>query len=208
MIDIKVNKNLESKTIAVLENGKLIETYEENKANQEARKEGNIYLGIVKDIVPGMQAAFIDIGTEKNSFIHAKDIIPQIDEKKEKKVEPKIKDVIKAKEKILVQIQKDSNEKKGARISTHIKLTGKYIILMPNTTIITISQKIENEKERERLINIVKNNLPQNMGAIIRTATENKNEDIIKKDLEKLLKQWEQIKKSFENSKDGKSRQG
>ena len=148
-----------------------------------------------------MQAAFIDIGTEKNSFIHAKDIIPQIDEKKEKKVEPKIKDVIKAKEKILVQIQKDSNEKKGARISTHIKLTGKYIILMPNTTIITISQKIENEKERERLINIVKNILPENMGAIIRTATENKNEDTIKQDINILLKQWEQIKKSFENSK-------
>ena len=73
---------------------------------------------------------------------------------------------------------------------------------MPNTTIITISQKIEDEKERERLINIVKNILPPNMGAILRTATENKNEDIIKKDLEKLLKQWEQIKKSFENSKD------
>ena len=201
MIDIKVNKNAESKTIAVLENGKLIEVYEENKESQEARKEGNIYLGIVKDIIPGMQAAFIDIGTEKNSFIHVKDVIPQVDEKINKKTEPKIKDVIKAKEKILVQIQKDSNDKKGARISTHIKLTGKYIILMPNTTIITISQKIENEKERERLINIVKNNLPQNMGAIIRTVTENKNEDIIKKDLDKLLKQWEQIKKSFENSK-------
>ena len=201
MIDIKVNKNEESKTIAVLENGKLIEIYEENKESNEARKEGNIYLGIVKDIVPGMQAAFIDIGTEKNSFIHVKDVIPQIDEKIEKKIEPKIKDVIKAKEKILVQIQKDSNDKKGARISTHIKLTGKYIILMPNTTIITISQKIENEKERERLINIVKNILPPNMGAILRTATENKNEDIIKQDIDRLLKQWEQIRNSFENSK-------
>ena len=201
MIDIKVNQNMENKTIAVLENGKLIEVYEENEESQQARKEGNIYLGIVKDIIPGMQAAFIDIGTEKNSFIHVKDVIPQVDEKVEKRVEPKIKDVIKTKEKILVQIQKDSNNKKGARISTHIKLTGKYIILMPNTSIITISQKIEDEKERERLIDIVKNNLPENTGAIIRTATENKDEDMIKKDIDKLLKQWEQIKKSFENCK-------
>ena len=63
--------------------------------SQKERNEGNIYLGIVKDIVPGMQAAFINIGTEKNSFIHVKDVIPQIDEKIEQKVEPKIKDVLK-----------------------------------------------------------------------------------------------------------------
>ena len=81
MIEIIIDKKEDIKTIAVVENGKLIEIYEENKENKHERNEGNIYAGIIKDIIPGMQAAFIDIGTEKNSFIHVKDIIPQVDEK-------------------------------------------------------------------------------------------------------------------------------
>ena len=124
MIEIIIDKEEEKKTIGVIENGKLIEVYEENKENKHERNEGNIYVGIVKDIIPGMQAAFIDIGTEKNSFIHVKDVIPQVDEKIEKRPNVKIKDVIKPNQKILIQIQKDSNDKKGARTSTHIKLTG------------------------------------------------------------------------------------
>ena len=147
MIELIINNDKDKKTIAAIENGKLIEIYEETPKNQNERNEGNIYSGIVKDIIPGMQAAFMNIGTDKNSFIHVKDIIPQVDEKIQKRVENNIKDVIKPKQKLLVQIQKDSNDKKGARTSTHIKLTGKYVILMPNTTIVTISQKIDNEKE-------------------------------------------------------------
>ena len=174
MIELIVDKNKDLKIIAAVENGRLVEIYEENEQSQKARNEGNIYLGIVKDIVPGMQAAFVDIGTEKNSFIHVKDVIPQVDEKIEKRVDVKIKDVVKTGQKILIQIQKDSNDKKGARTSTHIKLTGKYVILMPNTNIVTISQKIVDEKERERLLKEVKTKLPENTGAIVRTAAENK----------------------------------
>ena len=170
MIELIVNKNKDEKIIAAVENGKLVEIYEENEQSQKARNEGNIYLGIVKDIVPGMQAAFVDIGTEKNSFIHVKDVVPQVDEKIEKRIDTPIKDVIKTGQKILVQIQKDSNDKKGARTSTHIKLTGKYVVLMPNTNIVTISQKIEDESERERLLKSIKAVLPENTGAIVRTA--------------------------------------
>ena len=147
-----------------------------------------------------MQAAFVDIGLEKSSFIHVKDLMPQVDEKIEERKDEKINNIVKAGEKILVQVQKDSNDKKGARISTHIKITGKYVILMPNTKIVTISQKIENEKERERLINIIKNNLPENTGAIIRTAGEGKKEQEIIKDLEKLQKEWMQIVEKFKKS--------
>ena len=202
MIELIINKTKESKTIATIENGKLVEIYEENEESQKARNEGNIYIGIVKDIVPGMQAAFIDIGTEKNSFIHVKDILPQVDEKIEKKVDANIKDVVNPKQKMLVQIQKDSNDKKGARTSTHIKLTGKYVILMPNTNIVTISQKIENEKEKERLLKIVKEKLPKNTGAIIRTAAENKQEAEILKDLEQLENKWKNIINKFNKSND------
>ncbi len=198
MIELIIDKNKDMKTIAVVENGKLVEIYEENEENKNARNEGNIYLGIVKDIVPGMQAAFVDIGTEKNSFIHVKDVIPQVDEKIEKKIDAKIKDVIKSGQKILIQIQKDSNDKKGARTSTHIKLIGKYIVLMPKTNIVTISQKVVNEKERERLLKIVKTNLPENTGAIIRTAAENKTEKDLVDDLKQLISKWKKINSKFE----------
>ncbi len=200
MIELIVNKNKEEKIIAAVENGKLVEIYEENEQSQKARNEGNIYLGIVKDIVPGMQAAFVDIGTEKNSFIHVKDVVPQVDEKIEKRIETKIKDVVKPGEKILVQIKKDSNDKKGARTSTHIKLTGKYVVLMPNTNIVTISQKIENESEKERLLKILRKSLPENTGVIVRTAAVKKNEEELKEDLERLLSKWKKIKEKFDNS--------
>ena len=200
MIEIIIDKKEDIKTIAVVENGKLIEIYEENKENKHERNEGNIYAGIIKDIIPGMQAAFIDIGTEKNSFIHVKDIVPQVDEKIEKKIEPKIKEIIKTNQKLLVQVQKDSNDKKGARTTTHIKLTGKYVILLPQTTIVTVSQKIQDEAEKNRLIKLVKENLPENMGAIIRTGAEKKEDDIIIADLKKLQNQWEKIYKDFEES--------
>ena len=198
MIELIIDKNKDVKTIAAVENGKLVEIYEENEENKNARNEGNIYLGIVKDIVPGMQAAFVDIGTEKNSFIHVKYVIPQVDEKIEKRTDAKIKDVIKSGQKILIQIQKDSNDKKGARTSTHIKLTGKYIVLMPKTNIVTISQKVVNEKERERLLKIVKTSLPENTGAIIRTAAENKTEKDLVDDLKQLISKWKKINSKFE----------
>ena len=198
MIELIVNKNKDTKIIAAVENGKLVEIYEENEKSQKARNEGNIYLGIVKDIVPGMQAAFVDVGTEKNSFIHVKDLVPQIDEKIQKRVDTKIKDVVKVGQKILIQIQKDSNDKKGARTSTHIKLTGKYVVLMPNTNIVTISQKIENDIEKERLLKIVKEILPENTGAIVRTAAVKKSENVIKEDFEQLLSKWEKIKAQFD----------
>ena len=200
MIELIVNKSNDTKIIAAVENGKLVEISEENEQSQKARNEGNIYIGIVKDIVPGMQAAFVDIGTEKNSFIHVKDVVPQVDEKIEKRIDKKIKDVVKSGEKILIQIQKDSNEKKGARTSTHIKLTGKYVILMPNTNIVTISQKIENDKERERLLEIVKNVLPENTGAIVRTAALKKNGEEIEKDLKQLVEKWKKIKAKFDKA--------
>ena len=202
MIELIVKQNRNSKIIAAIENGKLVEIYEENEQSQKARNEGNIYLGIVKDIVPGMQAAFIDIGTEKNSFIHVKDVVPQVDEKIEKRIDANIKDVVKPKQKMLVQIQKDSNDKKGARTSTHIKLTGKYVILMPNTNIVTISQKIVDEKEKERLLNIIRAKLPENTGAILRTAAEKKSEKELIQDLEQLIRKWQKITSKFEKEGD------
>lgn len=191
MIEIIVQTQNNGKQIALIENGKLIEYYEEDK--EYRRREGNIYIGIVKDIIHGMQAAFVDIGTEKNSFIHLKDVLPKIDETKEtldEKIE--ISKVIKPNQKLLVQVKKDSNEKKGARVSTHINLPGKYIALLPNTNIVTVSQKIEDKKEQERLIKLVKENLSEGNGAIIRTSAQNKEKEVIE-DIKKVEKKWNKI---------------
>ena len=198
MLEVFISKNNDNETtVCLVENGKLIETYD--KIEENKRKEGNIYVGVVKNIIPGMQAAFVDIGTEKNSFIHIKDILPQINEKEEKRVEEEknIKKVVHMNTKLLVQVKKDSNQRKGARTSTHINLPGRYVVLMPNTTIITISQKIESEKEKDRLFKIIREKLPANTGAIIRTAAKNKKEEDIIEDVNKLINTWNKIVEKF-----------
>ena len=194
MTTIIINNQKEKNQIALIEDEKLTEYYEDEI--QETRKEGNIYIVIVKDIVKGMQSAFVDIGSDKNSFIHLKDILPKIDETKEKIDDSiDITKVVKPNQKLLVQVKKDSTEKKGARVSTHINLPGKYIALMPNTDIITISQKIEDKKEQERLIKLVKENLSNGNGAVIRTSAKGKTEEIIK-DIKKVEEKWENIIKT------------
>lgn len=191
MLEIIIQNKEEKEQIALLENGKLLEYYEENK--EYKRREGNIYIGIVKDIIKGMQSAFVDIGTEKNSFIHLKDILPKIDETKESQNENiEIEEIIQRNQKLLVQVKKDSNEKKGARVSSHINLPGKYIALLPNTEIVTISQKIEDKQEQERLIRLVKENLSEGNGAIIRTSAWHKEKEVID-DIKKVEKKWNNI---------------
>lgn len=201
MFEILINKNDKQKEIALLENGKLTEYYIDDEENSN-RREGNIYIGIARNIIKGMQAAFVDIGTEKNSFIHLKDILPKVDEKKEKtEQEIDIKDAIKSGQKILVQVKKDSNIQKGARVSTHINLSSKYIALMPHTDIITVSQKIEDKEEQERLIKLVKENLSKDNGAVIRTSAVGKEQEIIE-DIKNVEKRWNQIEKTFKNDKE------
>ncbi len=195
MLELIIKREKEERKIALVENEKIIEYYEEKE--DDNRNEGNIYIGVVKDIVKGMQASFIDIGKDKNSLIHLKDILEKKDEKKNEKKEKvnedkKIEQIIKPNEKLLVQIKKDSNERKGARVSTHINLPGKYIVLMPNTDIITVSQKIENQEEQERLKKLVKENISENNGAVIRTSAEGKEKEIIE-DIKRVEKKWEQI---------------
>ncbi len=200
MVEVFISKKENNEKIALVENGNLVEYYEDDEDTE--RREGNIYIGRIKDIIPGMQSAFIDIGTEKNSFIHLKDILPKVDEKKQElNNNIQIKDVVKANQKLLVQVKKDSNEKKGARVSTHINLPGKYVVLMPDTDIITISQKIENKAEQDRLMKLVQSNISKGNGAIIRTSAIKKEKEIIE-DIKNLEKKWQEIKKKYENSKD------
>lgn len=198
MQEIIISENKDNnKIVAIVENGKLVEKYEETV--EQKRLEGNIYLGKVQNVLIGMQAAFIDIGTEKNTFIHIKDIIPKASNETGNKNELlskyDIKSYIRTGMPILVQVKRDSTNKKGARVSTHISLPGRFVVLMPNSEFITISQKIENNVEKNRLVQIAKQNLPKDFGIIIRTAAQNQNEDLIKKDIENVLKQYDEILK-------------
>lgn len=195
MIELMVNKKKDIEQIALIDNGKLIEWYEYNEIDKQNRLEGNIYLGRVTDVVQGMQAAFIDFGEDKKGFIHLKDVIPQIDEKKEKMDQNlKIKDVIKVNDKLLIQVKKDAVETKGARLSTHISISSSYIVYMPETTIITISQKIEDEKRKKELLDLVSKNIPKGNGAIIRTSAKDASDEEILKDIKYVTNKWNSIK--------------
>ena len=203
MLEIIINKELNKKSIMLVENGILVEKHEEHHNRQ--RLEGNIYCGRVQNVLEGMQSAFIDIGDKRNTFIRLKDILPKEDESKnseEYKIpECNIKDFAKKDMKILVQVKRDGTETKGARVSTHINIPGRFVVFMPNSNFITISQKIENDNEKKRLINIVKQVLPENTGAIVRTSSEGIDEEDIKKDLENLIKKWKNIKKQYDEHK-------
>ena len=194
MKEIIINKQQDKKQILLLEDGELKENYIES--DNIRRIEGNMYIGKVKDVLQGMQAAFIDIGLEKSTFIHLKDILPKVDILKEKENfnEKDVKKIVKNGMPILVQVKKDFTDSKGAKVSTHLSLNSRYIVFMPNTEIITISKKIEEQNERERLLKIVKKYIPQNCGAIIRTSAQNQSEDKIKNDVEIASKKWEEIK--------------
>jgi len=203
MLELIINKEKTKKSIMLVENGILVEKHEEHENHQ--RLEGNIYSGKVENVLQGMQSAFIDIGDKRNTFIRLKDLIPKEDETKTD-INSRIKnyniaDITKTGQRILVQVKRDGTESKGARVSTHINLPGRFVVFMPNSNFITVSQKIKKEEERKRLINIAKEILPKNTGAIIRTVSEGIKEERLKQDLENLIKRWKAIKKDYDEHK-------
>lgn len=180
--------------ILLVEDGILTEKYKDSKYKK--RLEGNIYIGKVQNVLPGLQAAFINVGEKKNAFIHLKDVLPKVDVTKESSStweNERIENVLKVGMPIIVEIKRDSYNKKGARASTHINLPGRYMVLLPNSSFVTISQKIEDKNERQRLISLTRDILPENMGAIIRTSAVGKTKDDLENDLKELVKKWNDI---------------
>lgn len=180
--------------VFLIEDGILTEKYSESK--NKKRLEGNIYIGKVQNVIPGLQAAFINVGENRNAFIHLKDVLPKRDISKEEAYnlnKHDISKIIKPGMPIIIEIKRDSYNKKGARASTHINLPGRYLVLLPNSSIVTVSQKIEDKLERDRLLKIVKNILPENMGVIIRTSAVDVEENKIEQDLKRLLDKWQEI---------------
>lgn len=201
MYNILIDKSNNITTVAVVEDGELVELYQEKET--EKRLEGNIYVGKVKNIISGMQSAFIDIGEQKNSLVHIKDLIPKASNVTgnvyEDTSKMEISKIVKSGENVLVQVKRDCNEEKGPRVTKDIKLNGNFSILMPFSNFITVSQKIEDEQEKMRLKNIVKESLPEGYGVIIRTAANGRKEIEIKQELDELLNIWKQILEKSSN---------
>ena len=189
---IKIENEIER--VFLIEDGVLTEKYFDSKYKK--RLEGNIYIGKVQNVIPGLQAAFVNVGENKNAFIHLKDVLPKRDITKEDGYdleEHDIGKVLKPGMPIIIEIKRDSYNKKGARASTHINLPGRYLVLLPNSTIVTISQKIEDNTERQRLVDIVANIVPDGMGAIVRTSAIGKSKDALEEDLGNLVNKWNEI---------------
>lgn len=199
MNQIIINKKGKKIDICILENNVICEKYIHDIENESVL--GNIYAGTVQNVVDGMQAAFVNIGAVKNAFMPVKDAVPKIDVLKEsEQILPSISNIVKVGQKLLVQVRKEPVNEKGPRVSTHITFPGNYIILMPNTDIITVSQKISTTEKKDRLKKLMKEILPAGFGAIVRTDAENIDESEIKKDLENLLAKWNVILSKFEKS--------
>ena len=201
---IIINVSPEQTRVALLDtNALLSELYIERV--KDASLVGNVYKGRIVKILPGMQSAFVDIGLEKAAFLHAADVLSGFDysifgEDLDAPValQMPIEDMLQEGEAVFVQVSKDSISTKGARVTSYITLPGRYLVLMPDVDHIGVSRKILDEDERERLRGLIEVLKPQNFGFIIRTASEGCTEEELKRDIDYLLRLWENIQKKKE----------
>jgi len=206
---ILINVTFNETRVAVMEKGSVTELYIERKTTP--RIVGNIYKGKVGKVVPGMQAAFIDIGMDKAGFISVEDVqedslyefflengeedSAQYVHKQQKNL---IQDILREGQHVLVQVLKESVGGKGAKLSCYIAIPGKYLVLLGTIDIVGISRKIEDSEERERLSESIKKLKPEGAGLIARTASAGVSEEELAKDLKELLSIWEDVKKANE----------
>lgn len=208
--------------IALIEDNKLVELHTEKAGN--GFSVGDLFLGKVKKLMPGLNAAFVDVGFEKDAFLHYTDLSPYIKsllkftqlsihdknpggfDFSNFQIEPeivktgKISDVLTGKPSILVQILKEPISAKGPRLSCEISLPGRFVVITPFNDIIAVSKKIHSSDERKRLNNIIAAIKPKNVGVIVRTAAEGKKTDELHNDLIALIEKWTSIQKRLKNA--------
>ncbi|NLJ24499.1 MAG: Rne/Rng family ribonuclease [Firmicutes bacterium] len=205
--DIIVNCGRRETRAAFLEDRRVVEVYIERAAQQ--RVVGNIYRGKVENVLPGMSAAFVNVGFERNAFLYVDDAkdyekLTGNGNGRTKNGRAKgrgIKDVLKEGQSIIVQVTKEPIGTKGARVVTHLTIPGRYLVLMPTVDHIGISRRIQDEKERERLKKLAKSLKPKGMGLIVRTLAEGQSESELEQDVQFLLKVWEQIQRQAKRTR-------
>jgi ribonuclease G len=199
--EILINVTPQECRVAVTENGALEEVLVERNAHQGIV--GNIYKGRVSRVLPGMEAAFIDIGQEKAAFLHASDLSVK---KKgdfmgdsltaEDQPQPKINQVLHEGSQVIVQVVKDPLGTKGARLTTYVTIPSRYLVLMPDAPTIGVSSKIETEEERQRLkelVTSIREEEKYEFGFIVRTAAEGASDEAIRSDMRFLNRVWTKV---------------
>jgi ribonuclease G len=190
---LQVSGNI--RRLAIFEDGELMESTSEYLGNE--RVVGNIYVGRVESVLPGMSAAFVDIGLKKNAFLHFADVVsPQVadtDMQSPKADVPPLR----AGEEIVVQVIKDSGGDKGVRLSTNLTIPGKHLVLLPGMNDVGVSRRIEDEEERTRLRETTRGLRPEGMGLIVRTAARHTSEFVLRKEIDYLLGVYECVKKKI-----------
>lgn len=198
--EIIVNVSNRETRIALLENSQLMEY----RVEREERVVGSIFKGIVQNVLPGMDAAFVDIGLERNAFLYVADIIPEeggndnspAGVKRSELRRRKIKDLLKPGQQLMVQVTKGPRGTKGARVTTRIALPGRYVVVMPESGSVGVSRKIEDRSERERLRRIGDRIIPNNFGLILRTECEGRTEQELHQDVAFLQSLWSDVMKA------------
>ncbi len=195
--EVLVNVDSSETRVAVLEDEVLVEFYLERPVNQ--RLAGNIYKGKVENVLPGMQAAFVNIGLEKNAFLYVADAVSGRASGEDMEIPEdvkrvSIKDVLKQGQSLIVQITKEPMGTKGARVTTHVTMPGRYLVLMPTVDYIGVSRRIEQDKERDRLKSLAGKLKPKKSGVIVRTVAEGRSEEEIRYDIDFLNKLWTKVR--------------
>ncbi len=185
--------------VAVLEGRALVEYYVSRPANDTTEIYGNIYLGRVQNVLPGMEAAFVDIGTPKNAIMYRGDV--QFDaEDLERSSRPQISQALKVGQRVLCQVTKNPIAHKGARLTQQVSLAGRYVVLVPNSDAYGISKRLS-DKERRRLRRVLDGVKPAEHGVIVRTAADGVTPEEIRQDVTRLVSQWDQIDSLAKRSK-------
>jgi len=195
---IIVNYEHKETRVALLEDGRVAEVYVERPMQQ--RMIGNIYKGLVENVLPGMQAAFVNIGEERNAFLYVDDI-PQPRGEDSSGERMPIQRLLHVGEEILVQILKEPFGSKGARLTGNITLPGRYLVLMPGLNYVGVSRRINSQEERERLKKEMEGLKPAGVGVIVRTAAEGIDGESLRNDLQFLLQLWETTKTLYSREK-------
>lgn len=218
--ELIINSDSNEVEIALLEENQLVELHKEKNNTNFAV--GDIYLGRVRKIMPGLNAAFVDVGYEKDAFLHYLDLGPQIltynkfirtlmngntsedvyqtlNLEKDIQKNGKISEVLKPNQNVLIQIAKEPISSKGPRISSEISFAGRYMVLLPFSDKISVSQKIKSAEERKRLKRLITSIRPKNFGVIVRTMAENRMVAELDADLRSLVKKWDNIQKKINN---------
>jgi ribonuclease E len=182
----------EEKRVAIVEGDTLVDFYVEVLARE--RLKGNIYKGTIVRLEPGLQAAFVDFGQKKHGFLQMREIRDEYFRKTAEGKRPRVQDVLTKGQELIVQVEKDERDTKGASLTTYLSIPGRYLVMMPGQERVGISRKIEDREERDRLKEMFgKLKLPKDMGFILRTAGSEKTSDELSNDLKYLTKLWNKI---------------